>query len=58
MNDTERKEMFDGEIAYIGSGSFVSGEAQAKQRKMQFNFQGINGGYQRVQVASPRRFKS
>ncbi len=50
--------MFDGEIAYIGSGSFVSGEAQAKQRKMQFNFQGINGGYQRVQVASPRRFKS
>ncbi len=43
------KEVFGDEIVYIDSGSPASGEVQTKQRKMQFNFQGINEKYQKVQ---------
>lgn len=50
LEDLKRmKEVFGDEIAYMDSGSSASGEVQAKQRKMQFNFQGINEGYQKVQ---------
>lgn len=43
------KEVFGDKIAYIDSGSSASGEVQTKHRKMQFNFQGINEKYQKVQ---------
>ena len=50
LEDLKRmKEVFGDEIAYIDSGNSASGEVQTKQRKMQFNFQGINEGYQKVQ---------
>lgn len=50
LEDLRRiKEVFGDEIAYIDSGSSASGEVQTKQKKMRFNFQGINEDYQKVQ---------